>query len=656
MAVKRILLVEDDPGLSELIDAALRSAEIEIVQADTKEKALQIIKDKKIDLLILDLNLPDGDGRTLLHEVKLPPTIVVTGVGDAETAVAVMKSGACDYLVKNSDFLEAVPIAVKRVCEKLETEARLRRAEEELKRTRKRLDLALENHSAGVMVVEGDELRITSLNRAARRLTEDVDGFGVGLSLYEMERRGYRWQNASGEEISVRDLGVAQAVREQRTVRDEIFRLVFPNGLQRWYASSATPILGGDSDTPAALCFVEDITERRRHEEEQRRLDVRLTQAQKLESMSVMAGGIAHDFNNLLMTMMGHADIALSEMAPMAPARENVVQIMSAARRAADLTRQMLIYTGKGRTVIEPINLQEMIEEMTHLLEVSISKKSHLRFQYAPDLPLIDGDPTQIRQVIMNLVINASEAIGDKSGIISVSTGVMHCVREYLAESYLDENLPEGPYVFIEIADTGCGMTKEVQQRVFEPFFTTKFQGRGLGMAAVLGIIRGHRGAIKIYSEPNKGTTFKILIPASTNHLDRRLKPQLPSDWRGSGRVLFVDDEESVRAVGQLMLEKLGFTVIAAENGIDGVERYRAEPASFDLVILDLIMPKMGGEEAFRELRRINPSVRVVMSSGYNESEVLPLFQGKGLVGFVQKPYSLVRLTEVLKPLFPAKS
>ncbi|HNV71877.1 MAG TPA: response regulator, partial [Candidatus Ozemobacteraceae bacterium] len=273
--------------------------------------------------------------------------------------------------------------------------------------------------------------------------------------------------------------------------------------------------------------------------------------------------------------------------------------------------------------------------------------------QFAPDLPLIDGDPTQIRQVLMNLVINASEAIGDKSGIISVSTGVMHCVREYLAESYLDDNLTEGPYVFLEIADTGCGMTREIQQRIFEPFFTTKFQGRGLGMAAVLGIVRGHHGAIKIYSEAGKGTTFKVLFPAASNHLDRRMQRQMPSDWRGSGRVLFVDDEESVRAVGQLMLEKLGFTVVTAENGQDALDKYRADPESFQLIILDLIMPKMGGEEAFREFRRLHPAVRVLLSSGYNESEVLPLFQGKGLAGFIQKPYNLTRLSDVLKMLFP---
>ncbi|HNV70016.1 MAG TPA: PAS domain-containing protein, partial [Candidatus Ozemobacteraceae bacterium] len=273
-----------------------------------------------------------------------------------------------------------------------------------------RLEQALELHPTGIVTVAGVDLRIVSLNQAARQLADDIEGFDIGFSLIELERRGYTWQRETGETMTACDLAFARAMRERRPVRDEFVKLSYPNGRFRWFLTNASPLPDAEGEEAAALGFLADSTERKMHDEERRRLDVRLTQAQKLESMSVMAGGIAHDFNNLLMTMMGHADIALSEMSPMAPSRENVVQILNAARRAADLTRQMLIYTGKGRTTIELLNLQEMIEEMTHLLEVSVSKKSHLRFQFAPDLPLIDGEPTQIRQVLMNLVINASEA------------------------------------------------------------------------------------------------------------------------------------------------------------------------------------------------------------------------------------------------------
>ena len=259
-----------------------------------------------------------------------------------------------------------------------------------------------------------------------------------------------------------------------------------------------------------------DFTERKRAEEEQLRLEQQLLHAQKLESLGVLAGGIAHDFNNILMAIMGNADLALIRLAKESPAVENLHRIEQAAARAADLAKQMLAYSGKGKFVVEEINLNRLLEEMLHMLEVSISKKAVLRLNPHPHLPSVEADATQMRQIIMNLVINASEAVGDKSGVIAITTGCIDCDRNYLKDVWLDENLTDGLYVYLEIADTGCGMDKETLSKLFDPFFTTKFTGRGLGMAAVLGIVRGHKGAIKVYSEPGKGTTFKILLPASS--------------------------------------------------------------------------------------------------------------------------------------------
>jgi CheY-like chemotaxis protein len=255
-----------------------------------------------------------------------------------------------------------------------------------------------------------------------------------------------------------------------------------------------------------------------------------------------------------------------------------------------------------------------------------------------------------MRQIIMNLVINASEAIGDKSGVIAITTGCMDCDRNYLNDVWLDENISEGLYVYLEIADTGCGMDKETLARLFDPFFTTKFTGRGLGMAAVLGIVRGHKGAIKVYSEPKRGTTFKILLPASGRPAGIFNGAIHHDDWKGEGTVLLVDDEETVRGIGTEMLKELGFSVITANDGREGVEQFKQNP-DISFVILDLTMPHMDGEQCFRELRQIKPDVKVIMSSGYNEQEVTQKFVGKGLAGFIQKPYKLSALREAIQKI-----
>jgi CheY-like chemotaxis protein len=255
-----------------------------------------------------------------------------------------------------------------------------------------------------------------------------------------------------------------------------------------------------------------------------------------------------------------------------------------------------------------------------------------------------------MRQILMNLVINASEAIGDKSGVIAITTGCMDCDKNYLKNVWLDENITEGLYVYLEIADTGCGMDKATLAKIFDPFFTTKFTGRGLGMAAVLGIVRGHKGAIKIYSEPDKGTTFKVILPASDRPEAIFNHEQSDGDWKGTGTILLVDDEETVRAIGKEMLHELGFCVITANDGREALDIYKQTP-DVAFVILDLTMPHMDGEQCFRELRQLQPDIKVIMSSGFSEYDVIQKFAGKGLAGFVQKPYKLSALKAVIQKI-----
>jgi len=395
-----------------------------------------------------------------------------------------------------------------------------------------------------------------------------------------------------------------------------------------------------------------DITLRKRAAEERERFAAQMQHTQKLESLGILAGGIAHDFNNILTVILGNVDLARRELAPASTALPRLTAIRQATRRAADLARQMLAYSGKGRFEVLDVDLNELIREMGHLLQVSISKKIELRYRLAAQLPAVVADPSQIRQVVMNLITNASEAIGDRNGIITLTTGVRYCDRDYLRGTFLDEQQPAGEYVFLEAEDNGCGMDRETRERIFDPFFTTKMTGRGLGMAAVLGIVRGHRGAIRVYSEVGRGTSIKIFLPAAPRQPDVPATPSSAAGrWRGQGTVLLVDDEESIRFLGQEMLQLLGFEVLSAADGRQAVELYRRAGRDIVCVILDLTMPNMGGEEAFHFLREMDEQVKVVIASGYSESGIRDQFIGRGLAGVIQKPYLLDDLRTVLQQI-----
>jgi two-component system, cell cycle sensor histidine kinase and response regulator CckA len=286
-----------------------------------------------------------------------------------------------------------------------------------------------------------------------------------------------------------------------------------------------------------------------------------------------------------------------------------------------------------------------------HLLEVSISKAVTLETSFSREAPPVEVDVTQLRQIIMNLITNASEAIGHSGGTIQLSTGAMTCDREFLAATYLDDDLPEGTYTYLEVRDTGGGMDADSVSRIFEPFFTTKFSGRGLGLAAVLGIVRGHRGAIRVQSELGQGTEILVLLPAADpNDKVQRREPSGENMALGDGgTVLLVDDEETVRLVGGRMLQRLGFEVVTARDGEEALEIYQQAPDGFACVMLDQTMPRMGGRECLHRLRELSPDVRVILSSGYSEKDIADRYADEHLAGFIQKPYLPAALAKLLK-------
>ena len=392
-------------------------------------------------------------------------------------------------------------------------------------------------------------------------------------------------------------------------------------------------------DGPIVQAIVRDISAQKRAEADRTALERQLFQAQKMESLGVLAGGIAHDFNNLLMGVLGHAGLALEQLNPLHPARRNLESIQKAGQRAADLTRQMLAYSGRGQFVVRNLDLTAQVEEMVHLLEVSLPKTVVLKLDLRRGLPSISADAAQVQQVIMNLVINAAEAIGEASGLITLATGAQHLDAAMVRVMLVGQDVAPGTYVYLEVSDTGCGMDPETMSRIFEPFFTTKFTGRGLGLSAIMGIVRGHKGALKVYSEIGRGTTFKVLFPAQGPAADALCAREGEPAWEGSGLILVVDDDETVRSVARQALELKGFEVMEAEDGLVALEQVRRRGRDISLVLLDMTMPHMGGEAAFREMRQLRPDIRVVLSSGYNEQEAMSRFQGKGLKGFIQKPY-----------------
>jgi len=384
---------------------------------------------------------------------------------------------------------------------------------------------------------------------------------------------------------------------------------------------------------------IRDLTDQKRAEEERTTLERQLFQAQKMESLGVLAGGIAHDFNNLLMGVLGHAGLALDQLSPLHPAMRNLEAIQKAGQRAADLTRQMLAYSGRGRFEVRNLDLSVQVEEMLHLLEVSLPKTVVLNLRLKKGLPAVSADASQVQQVIMNLVINAAEAIGESSGTITLTTGAQHVDEAAARTMLVGQDVLAGAYVYLEVADTGCGMDGETVGRIFEPFFTTKFTGRGLGLSAIMGIVRGHKGALRVYSEVGHGTTFKVLLPALGVMTEPGTELLEDASWAGHGLVLVVDDDETVRIVARQALEMKGFQVLEAQDGLEAVDLVRAQGGDIGVVLLDMTMPRMGGEEAFREMRLLQPTIRVILSSGYNEVEAMGRFMGKGLKCFIQKPY-----------------
>ncbi|NTW79989.1 MAG: transporter substrate-binding domain-containing protein [Geobacteraceae bacterium] len=427
-----------------------------------------------------------------------------------------------------------------------------------------------------------------------------------------------------------------------------------PDGMLHYIDFSVRPV----KDQSGTVIFLvpegRDITDRKKAEEERLRLERKMLHTQKLESLGVLSGGIAHDFNNLLQAILGNLDLALMKLPQVTAARNNIDQAIKAARHAARLTNMMLAYSGKGLFVINMLNLTELVKENAAMLETAIPKSITLEQHLDPAIPTISADAGQLQQVIMNLITNAAEAIGDQVGKIKLSTGVKEFDQTTLKGSRVEDKLEAGRYVWLKVCDSGCGMDEETLQKLFDPFFTTKFTGRGLGMSAVLGIIRAHKGAFLVESRQDVGTTIQVLFPIFEDQPTEDSCPlnteELLKDKHVdcTVKILVVDDEEMILNVSTAMLEQLGYKTLAAASGEEALAIFSRDGDSIDIVLLDQVMPGMDGVTVFKELRAIRPDIKVLLASGFSQQEVSERFTGLALNGFIPKPFTLNNLTAEL--------
>jgi two-component system cell cycle sensor histidine kinase/response regulator CckA len=422
-------------------------------------------------------------------------------------------------------------------------------------------------------------------------------------------------------------------------------RFLHKNGQLIWVQQQISSMIEEGVQTSFSIVVVTDLTERK-----QREAAKQILESQRLESIGVLAGGIAHDFNNILAGILGNANLGKMNLPVEAPAQKYLKTIEEGATRGAELCRQILNYAGKGTFERKTFCLNQLIEQTARLLELSIGKKIVIHYNLHPDLPGIEGDASQIRQVIMNLVLNASDAIGEGAGVISLSTGLDAAPRSAAGSLNFMPKLTEGACIYLEVADSGCGMSAATLSKIYEPFFTTKFAGRGLGLPAVHGIMRRHNGAISVQSVLGQGTTFRLLFQPAKNGGDTiEVVSEVDVTWRGEGCILLIEDDEVVRLTIVDMLEIMGFTTVMATDGREGVDIFQSDPSRFALVMTDLTMPRLDGGEVCLEVHRIKPGMPVVMISGYNEADLGARFSEAGLAGFLQKPFNFESLGVVLK-------
>ena len=522
---------------------------------------------------------------------------------------------------------------------------------------------------------EARQIAEESLRRTEAVLTDALSAARTGMWAWDIETNQVTWSDeieplfgmrrgefegtfeAYADLIHPEDRGALESAIQDALEGlrryDVCHRVIWPDGSIHWIEGKGQVYRAEDGRPVRMTGTGTDVTERKNAELVQEALNRRVGRMQQLESLGVLAGGVAHDFNNIFVSLIGHADLALMDTPSDSPARQHIEELHTSALRASELTNQLLAYSGKGQFRLESLDLNRVVEENVPLLHSSLPKRARLALKLEAENTAVFGDVAQIRQVLVNLVTNAGEALDGPQGTVTIRTAVIDADRAFLASGASEAELAEGRYVLLEVADDGVGMDDETRAKVFDPFFSTRFTGRGLGLAAVLGIMHGHHGTVRVTSQPGTGTGVQILFPESST-LPVSAKPDLLREPRSEsdtprGVVLVVDDEEPVRRVAQATLERAGFSVVTAKDGRDGLERFRERRGDIVAILLDATMPVMGGEETLREIRGLDDRVPVVFTSGYSERQLGAELGGTDSLRFLPKPFRPQSLVEEIR-------
>ncbi len=649
------MVVDDEEAIRSLVSGAFTEDHLQIHTASSRTEGLACIAKYRYDVVIVDKKLPDGSGLDILYELQksseYSQAIVITAYSDTDSAIQAVSLGVFRYILKPFD-IKALKTDVFQALETAMLRRDLARRTAELTETNR--VLALQEARYRVLFNSGiDMIWVFPLDKTNRPLpfieVNDQAAQLLGYSRDELL------------EMTVYDL--LDAKESERFIDD-----AYPFSKDRHFLFETEIKAEGNRRIPVEIAnrlfefdnrwsvfsIVRDITERRASEQERAGLEMQVREAQKMEAVGRLAGGVAHDMNNVLGAIMGFASALEAETNPSGKWYQDVSGILKACRKGRDLTRDLLGFARRGKYVLENVSFNDLIEEVVGILGRIASKKVEFVSELEKKLPPVEGDFGQLNHALMNLCLNAVDAVeaSGTRGTILLRTGI-EIVEKGCAPEFQD--LPFGPYVFIEVRDNGIGMDGETLSHALEPFFTTKPQGKGtgLGLAMVYGTVKNHAGAIRLTSEVGRGTTVKICIPVSQNAQVKGVTKARLSSPAGKrmGTVLLVDDEAMVRSSGKRLLERLGYRVLSAANGIEALEMFRLHQSKIRLVLLDLIMPVMDGEETFMQLRHIDPSVRVLLSSGYTKEEKADGLMSMGAVGFLQKPFDLKALVQELDKL-----
>lgn len=638
-----VFIVEDESLVAMDLEERLTKMGYNVQgMADNGEEALAALRDYPVDLVLMDIHLRDGmdgvDVAANLRKFSNVPVIFVTAHADESTLRRAGQTEPFGYVLKPFDERElraTIEMALYR-----------HRAENRLRKVERWLATTLRSIGDGVIATD-DQRRITLINPLAESVT--------GWSCYEAIGRPLEDVLAIYGEEGVNETPAffAEAMKAGVTIHmGENKCLKAKDGRMMSVDDSISPIRDDDGQINGCVVVFRDCTHSKQLQEERRRLETKMQETQRLESLGVLAAGIAHDFNNLLTVVTMNASLAKTFVAKESQVMRGLTDIQSAAERAAQLCNQMLAYAGQGPVAKDEVCINSLTRDTAHLLTTAISKKTALSLDLGDNIPKISGDRSQLQQVIMNLVINASEALQDLPGKIKLKTRYLHVDKARLFACRAGGTLEEGDYLMVEVKDTGEGMPPEVLARIFDPFFTTKFTGRGLGLAAVLGIVRSHGGDLSVESIAGAGTTFRIYLPTLELSEEVVILPEAESSfWLGTGYALIVDDEATIRMAGQAVLNHLGFQVELAEDGMRGLEKILRRAVQYKVVLLDLTMPNLDGREVYKLVRDRMPNLPIIIMSGYSSHQATDLMNDGGPTAFMQKPFTLEGIKDKLMAL-----